>query len=1409
MCANSSLLPGKRMKNCVRLSSRLFWAAFLLTCIFPVFDPLAAQVAPDPPAQSKWANAAVRRLPMTFEPNAGQAQGQVRFIARCPGAVLYFYDNAVDFCVEGGNGASGDRGGNTSGIRRTDRIRMRLDGARPSPQIEAVGRLPGKANYFTGKNPAQWKTGIPTYRKVKYHSVYPGIDLVFYGNPRMLEYDFIVRPGTDPSQIRIAFEGAKADKATPNGALELSAPGGLRVLQHKPVIYQEDGGLRQPVEGGYEKLGPGLYGFELASYDAARPLVIDPALQFSSYIGGTDEDIINADRVDGIAVDADGGVYIGGITTASDFPVISQISGAVYSSPVTKKYDAWVAKVHRSGAFLEWSTLLGGSGQDKVNALALNSNGDVVVVGRASSNFPEMSPLFSEGEFFAAQISGDGASLMFSTRFGGSDGGEASAIAVDSNDNICITGHTTAEDFPVTAGAYQSALNVDEAQFADDAFVLKINPQAGMLLYSSYLGGSKTDWGRGVAVDGSGCIYVAGETMSTDFPTASAYQGAHGGGSYDGFVAKLTANGSALEYSTYLGSDETGSGSASERCTAIALDSSNRAYVTGVTTSTSFPTLNAVQSACGGGADAFVTEFSASGNELVFSTYLGGANTDYGYALTLDASGYIYVAGQTSSDGADGDAFPLVDAIQPSYALGGDPNNNWWDGFVSIYTPGGAALDFSTYLGGNNWDSLAAIAVDALGDVYVGGNTTSQTYPVLGAITFPGGAFPTQDSLQGTYDGIVAKISLGAPVFSDMELSLEEEADPVKVGQTLTYTFTVENKGPDLATNATLTGELSGIFDSVVLTPSSGTCSGGESFNCDLGDIDPASTATVTLTATPARIGTGGVEAFAFSDSGESNTDNNYVSEETDFTPASDLIPDPTFMVFPATETGGRSKLQTFTITNSASVNRSIGQVNFSGANAGEFIIDSDACSGETLSPGAQCSIVAALAPINSGDKEALLNIPSDDPAFPVVEIPVSGEGFVLGPPTIVLRKTGQTTSYATGDDGDLQKGMDWPDPRFQDNGDGTVTDLLTGLMWLKHSTCSAAIGIGTFYYGELTWQQALDFVAGINDGTYDISACGGYTADYTDWRLPNANEMKTLFCGEPTMSGSDLLTSWGFIPWYSPIGGEQRWWTSTSDASYYSTAALYGAVRLYPIKNRAKDPGPYSTSYTQAWPVRDAGVTPVCAVARTGQTKCFDAANTEISCLGSGQDGELNSGVAPPSPRFIDHKDGTVTDFMTHLMWLQNASSQGERTWTSALARIQELNASSYLGYTDWRLPNSEEMASLLDHSNSDPTLPSDHPFSNVQRKYWTSTAYTAAWRLRLNMREGDFYGEDPSEYNYVWPVRGGAKDFYLVDAVAVLQILTLQETSMTSRIKDINDDGVIDLAEAIYIMQSLLEMR
>jgi hypothetical protein len=655
----------------------------LLTLTLVVLGPVgrleAAGPSPSPaPAVSNLQlTATLMRLPLQFEANQGQVDAQVTFLARGTGYTLFLTPSESILVLQQReptpDPARRERGKPTARPERPAIkqavVRMTLEGANPTPAVEGMEPLPGIVNYFIGNDPAKWRTNIPTYAKVQYHDAYPGIDLAYYGNQGTVEYDFIVAPGADPDQIRLAFEGASAMHLVDSGDLVLAtALGDVRI--QKPLVYQVDPeGHRTLVAGHYLVERPTAEGhpnpqqpacppvsIQLAAYDRTKPLVIDPVLLYSTYLGGS-----SGDYGAGIAVDGSGQAYVTGFTGSVDFPTLQA------SQPASGgEGDAFVTKLTATGA-LAYSTYLGGSGFDGGGGIAVDGSGQAYVTGgTASGNFPTLhasQPAFGgEHDAFVTKLTATGA-LAYSTYLGGSGVDGGGDIAVDGSGQAYVTGLTTSGDFP-TVQASQPAYG---GGGSGDAFVTKLTA-TGALAYSTYLGGSERDAGRSIAVDGSGQAYVTGNTTSGDFPTLHASQPASGGGDeFDAFVTKLTATG-ALAYSTYLG------GSAHEAGLGIAVDGSGQTYVTGSTLSGDFPTLHASQPASGGGGDAFVTKLMATG-ALAYSTYLGGGGSssgDQGTGIAVDGSGQAYVTGLTQSGN-----FPTLHASQPAFG-GGD-----YDAFVT------------------------------------------------------------------------------------------------------------------------------------------------------------------------------------------------------------------------------------------------------------------------------------------------------------------------------------------------------------------------------------------------------------------------------------------------------------------------------------------------------------------------------------------------------------------------------------------------------------------------------------------------------------------------------------------------------------------------------------------------------
>jgi hypothetical protein len=505
--------------------------------------------------------------------------------------------------------------------------------------------LPGKVNYVRGNDPKLWRFGLPTYGSVGYREIYPATDVVYRGNQQQLEFDLVLRPGADPSQIRLKFDGAGDLTLDPDGALVVrSAAGDLRVPL--PVVYQEAAGARKTVRGRYALLPNREVGFRLDAYDRAKPLVIDPAIVYAGQLGGgTGSTISNA-----IALDSNSYAYIAGYTLSSDFPTANAAFPLAHSLP-----DGFVSKIDPTGTTLLYSTYIGGSSFDYFQAIAVDSTGAAWVTGTTgSTDFPVLNAYQStlnttggSSNAVVLKLSSSGA-LAYSTYLGSNSYG--TAIAVDPNQNAYAAGYV-AGMFPTTTGAYMTG-----SGGGTDGFVAKFNSNT-TLVYATYLGGAGTDVAYAIAADASGNAYITGISYSASFPSAPSggAQPSNAGGG-DAFVAKLNAAGTALGYFTFLG------GSQSDYGQAIAVDSTGNAYVGGYTTSTDFPaTPGALQTVSGGGADGFVAKLNNSASAFTYVTYLGGIRQDYVQGLAIDGSGDAYVTGRTDSA-----QFPTAAAIQGS-----------------------------------------------------------------------------------------------------------------------------------------------------------------------------------------------------------------------------------------------------------------------------------------------------------------------------------------------------------------------------------------------------------------------------------------------------------------------------------------------------------------------------------------------------------------------------------------------------------------------------------------------------------------------------------------------------------------------------------------------------------------------
>lgn len=659
---------------------------------------------------------ALDSVPLTFEANAGQTHPEVGFLARGRASTLFLTRSEAVLRV--------GKGG--------DVLRMRPVGADPAPHLEGLERLGGQVNYYSGTDQERWRSGVPTFAKVAYRSIYPGIDLVYYGNGGQVEYDFVVAPGANPNAIVLAFEGADALRIDRNGDLVARLAGG-EVRHRRPVAYQEGPGGRRTVPSRYVLSGNEVR-FQIAPYDRRRPLVIDP-LVYSTYLGGS-----QYDYGWGIAVDHEGNAIVTGNTQSTDFPTHNPVPDTGDGN----SDDAFVTKLNATGSALIYSTYLSGGDNDEGYDVATDGAGNAYVAGKATRGFPTTSGALracgataTDQDAFVTKLTAAGA-LAYSTCVGGTSRDVALSIAVDAGGSAHIAGYTTSEDF-LTANAHQPAFGQGSETAGYDGFVTKLNTTGSGVLWSTYLGGSLRDIAGGIAVDTSG-VYVAGATGSDNFPTGGTPYQATRRGELDIFVTKFSAAGT-LTWSTYLGGTGT-DGTPIFRAVGLAVDGAGRPYVASETASTDFPTTpGALQRTNAGSTDFFVTKLNATGSGLVYSTYVGGSGTegnDGRIGLAVDGSGSAYLAGYTTSVN-----MPTVNAFQPLYSGG--------DVYVAKLNPTGSGLTYGTYLGGAGNDGFqgAAVAVDPDSNAYITGLTMSLNFPTAGT--------PYQSALKGdTTDPLAA-----------------------------------------------------------------------------------------------------------------------------------------------------------------------------------------------------------------------------------------------------------------------------------------------------------------------------------------------------------------------------------------------------------------------------------------------------------------------------------------------------------------------------------------------------------------------------------------------------------------------------------------------------------------------------
>lgn len=749
------------------------------------------------------------KLPLSFEANQGQTDPRVSFLSRGNGYCLFLTPTEAVLTLSGSVNdkpagempSSADQAKKREAGPATAVLRIRMKGSNPEATASGMDQLPGKTNYYFGNDPGKWRADVPTYAKVKYGDVYPGIDLIYYGNQRQFEYDYVVSPGADPSIITLAFEGAEKVSTNDNGDIMLNTAGGS-VIQRAPTIYQEIDGARKEVSGRYVLKGRNEASFEIGEYDKGHSLVIDPLLSYSTYLGGS-----GTDKAYDIAVDASGNAFITGYTLSSNFPK------ALLPPSSSDIHEVFVSKMNPAGSGLLYSTYVGGSSEDEAASIAVDTSGNAYITGYTNStDFPIKAPYQSTGgsvwnqDAFVTKLNASGA-ILYSTYLGGGDKETGYAIAVDSARNIYVAGTTNSTDLP-TRNAYQASRNG-----GNDAFLTKLNAAGSALLYSTYLGSivhsSSDEEGYGLAVDSSGYAYMTGSTDSSSFPTsANAFRRQLSSeGKEDAYIAKFltTASGtSSLVYSSYIGGtrddDDAWFGGGYDKGFGIVVDASGVAYVTGETNSQDFPVKNGFQSVYQGSGDAFVIKVNtkptvctetATDNckeSLMYSTYLGGEREDGGRGIAVDPQGNIYLTGHTSSV-----HFPLKSPFQSS------KTEDSSDAFLTKLNPkvaGSASLIYSSFLKGTSGiDEGRGIALDAVLNIYLAGFTQSSDFIKKN---------PYQSVKGAGYDAFIIKVS-DQPVLTSLTIT----PTTVLGSKPAVGKVTLSAPAPALGAKVTLTDTLS------------------------------------------------------------------------------------------------------------------------------------------------------------------------------------------------------------------------------------------------------------------------------------------------------------------------------------------------------------------------------------------------------------------------------------------------------------------------------------------------------------------------------------------------------------------------------------------------------------------------
>ena len=999
----------------------------------------AASPAPASTAASKRVAAHYGKIPLGFEANQGQTDPHAQFLSRGSGYSLFLTPDEVILNLERQKPASSSQApGRKPEATPVDILRMKLVGANTGAAVAGVDPQPGVVSYLIGNDPKKWHSGIPTYGKVEYLQIYPGVDLVFYGNQRQLEYDFVVAPGADPSRIAWRIDGARAS-VDAEGNLALSAPNGPASFK-KPVLYQMDGDKKIGVEGSFEVAGNQVR-FRLDSYDHSRALIIDPVLSYATYLSGSSTDNIAlttgpgdlaVGTSQGLALDSEGSAYVTGHTYSIDFPTENPFQ----SEPPAKLAGtpgvwptAFVTKFSPDGSSLVYSTYLGGNGWDIAYAIAVDSSGDAYVTGQTDSpDFPITAGAYqticspvpnntgeasassacgtSDTSAFVTKLNATGTGLVYSTFLGGyASWAYATAIAVDTagrayiagnEDDICSIDFTFQSCFPTTTGAVIGG-GSPGGRSPQYAFAAAFDPTGSQLLYSTLFGGTDYacengcggTYGTAIAVDANGYFYLTGETSASDLPTTAGViqptaaplgPGGYYVEAWRGFIAKFrpvtSTGGASLAYATYLGGH---TANLNDYISGVTIDSESNAYIVGYTNSPDFPvTKGAYSTVCGpGGATcsaAHVTKLNSSATVIHWSTFVGGAKSDGSDSVYWTGPIQLDGAGNVYLIGQNWPGFPMINPVEPTPTGGALPV------LVAELNPQGARLLFSTTIGSDGLDAEnpAGLAVDTAGDVYLAGNTAG---PDL--ITTPG-AFQTKNTKGGCcYAGFVVKIASKSASVSPTSLSFGNQVmnTPSAIKKvTLTNTSTTSLSPPSIG----FTGNNAADFTAT------DTCSK---------PIAPTYTCTISVTYTPTLLGTETASLIVTDDAGNS-------PQEAALT-GTGVLPvelSPTSLSFGNLDEGVSSAAKSITVTNYQKV--TLTEITVSTTSTD--YTQTNTCD-TSLAAGKTCKITVTFKPSIIGADDATLSI-SDSASNSPQTAALTGKG--LAP--VSLTPTSETYASQT-----------------------------------------------------------------------------------------------------------------------------------------------------------------------------------------------------------------------------------------------------------------------------------------------------------------------------------------------------------------------------------------------------------